>query len=468
VGRSKVEFSRGLPLLFVVTLAAYAGIFQGAFQFDDVHALFENPHLDRWQTFVGHLDHMVRPVLYATFFIDRTLYGESPMGYHLLNLVLHLGSGLFIYRILIRAVTQDARQIPFWTSLVFLVHPIQTEAVTYVSGRASGLMSFFYLLALFLYIHASEVQDIPKAYRRYLSGAIASFVLALGSKETAMTFPLVLLLWDTVIHRLSGRSLRTAILSRHLPFWIVLLLAGLWVCSHPRYSALMHFSFNLRPLWENVLSQMHATSYAILLLFCPWNQNFDHDLAQFHSIAQWPLPLDLFLLGGLAAAASLTVRRLPLLSFGIMWFFIQCLPTAVIPRADLLSERNLYLASIGLILATVVCGVRLAQWLREVALVHRIRPVGSYAIAVAIVIVLSTFTYQRNTLYRDQLSLWTDTVAKSPHKARPHNNLGHAFALLGEWDRAIDEFRIAAQLDSDYVLAQDNLRDAYLHRVGRR
>jgi len=83
-------------------------------------------------------------------------------------------------------------------------------------------------------------------------------------------------------------------------------------------------------------------------------------------------------------------------------------------------------------------------------------------------IVLSTFTYQRNTLYRDQLSLWTDTVAKSPHKARPHNNLGHAFALLGEWDRAIDEFRIAAQLDSDYVLAQDNLRDAYLHRVGRR
>jgi hypothetical protein len=230
----------------------------------------------------------------------------------------------------------------------------------------------------------------------------------------------------------------------------------------------MHFSFNFRPLWENVLSQVHAASYASLLLFCPWNQNFDHDLAEFHSIAQWPLPLDLLLLGGLASVASLTVRRLPLLSFGIMWFFIQCLPTAVIPRADLLSERNLYLASIGFSLATVVSGVRLTQWLREVAPAHRIIRVGSYAIAVIIVIVLGVFTSQRNTLYQDQLSLWTDTVAKSPHKARPHNNLGHAYALQGAWDRAIDEFRIAAQLDSDYVLAQKNLRDAYLHRVDRR
>jgi tetratricopeptide (TPR) repeat protein len=151
-----------------------------------------------------------------------------------------------------------------------------------------------------------------------------------------------------------------------------------------------------------------------------------------------------------------------------MWFFIQCLPTAVIPRADLLSERNLYLASIGFILATVVCAVRLAKWLTKAAGADRIMPVGSYAAGGIVVIVLSIFTFQRNALYRDQVSLWTDTVAKSPQKARPHNNLGHAYALLGEWDRAIDEFRIAAQLDPDYALAQKNLRDAYLHRVGRR
>ena len=455
-------------VLIVVALAACADMFQGVFHFDDVHTIFENPHLDRWETFTRHLDLMVRPVLYATFLIDRTLYGDSPMGYHLLNLLLHLGAGLLVYRILTHAVTQeDALKLPFWASLLFLIHPIQTEAVTYISGRASGVMSFFYLLALLLYINASKGQDVSKAYPLYLSGAVVCFGLSLGSKETAMTFPLVLVLWDTVMGRLNGPSLRTAILFRHLPFWIVLLVAGVWAWNHPRYSALMHFSFNSRPLWDNVLSQVHAVSYAILLFFCPWYQNFDHDLPEFHSIFQWPLPLEIFLLVGVLAVALVTVRRLPLLTFGISWFFIQFLPTTVIPRADLLSERNLYLASIGFILATVVCGVRLTQWLERGVSSPRVIRVGSYSTAVIIVLVLCICTYQRNMLYRDQLSLWSDTVAKSPLKARPHNNLGHAYALVGDWDRAIEEFRTAAQLDPDYALARKNLRDAYLHVVGR-
>jgi len=466
VTHSRVASYSAALLLLAVTLAAYAGVFQGAFQFDDVHTILENPHLDRWQTFIGHLDHMVRPVLYATFLIDRALYGESPMGYHLLNLLLHLGSGLFIYWILTRAVTEDTLGLPFWASLLFLIHPIQTETVTYISGRASGLMSFFYLLALFFYIKAEEVQDVPKTYRLYLLGAMASFVLSLGSKETAMTFPLALLLWDMVIYRLRGASLRAPILSRHLLFWIVLLLAAGWVWIHPRYSTLAQFSFTLRPLWDNLLSEVHAAAYALMLFFCPWKQNFDHDLPVFHSLFQWPLPLDVLILGGLSTAALIAMRRLPLFSFGIMWFFIQLLPTTLIPRADLLSERNLYLASIGFIPAMVVLVARLTERLMTVATSPRVR-FGSNVIAVIIVLVLCLFTYQRNVLYRDQVSLWTDTVAKSPQKARPHNNLGHAYALLGDWDRAIEEFRTAAQLDPDYTLAKKNLRDAYLHLVGR-
>jgi tetratricopeptide (TPR) repeat protein len=143
------------------------------------------------------------------------------------------------------------------------------------------------------------------------------------------------------------------------------------------------------------------------------------------------------------------------------------LPTTLIPRADLLSERNLYLASIGFILAMVVLGARLMQWLMMVATYPRVVRFGSNVIAVIIVLVFCLFTYQRNMLYRDQLSLWSDTVAKSPQKARPHNNLGHVYALRGDWDRAIEEFRTAAQLDPDYTLAKKNLRDAYLHVVGR-
>ena len=88
--------------------------------------------------------------------------------------------------------------------------------------------------------------------------------------------------------------------------------------------------------------------------------------------------------------------------------------------------------------------------------------------AIGLVFLLSAFTYQRNLLYSDEVSLWSDTVLKSPAKARPHNNLGHAYAMHGEWDDAIEEFRIAAQLDPDYALARKNLHDAYLHVVGRK
>jgi len=453
--------------LIAAALAAHANTFVGNFQFDDFSAVLENPHLERWQTFIGHLDHMVRPVFYATFLMDRALYGENPVGYHLLNLLLHLGSGLLVYRIFTGAVTEGTLGLPIWASLLFLIHPVQTEAVTYISGRASGLMSFFYLMALFFYIKASEAQDVPKTYRLYLTGATVSFIPSLGSKETAMTFPLAVMLWDTVIYRLRGAALRAAVLSRHLVFWTVLLLAAGWALSHPRYSFLVQVSVHLRPVWENVLSEVHVMVYALMLFFRPWMQNFDHDLPVFHSLIQWPLPLDVSILGGMAVAAMFTLRRLPLLSFGILWFFIQLLPTTLVPRVDLFSERNLYLASIGPVLTTVVLASCLMQWFTTALPNARTVRFGGYSVALAVVFLLGFLTHQRNLVYRDQVSFWSDTVRKSPNKARRHNNLGHAHALEGEWDEAIEEFRAAARLDPNNALAHKNLRDAYLHRVGR-
>ena len=98
----------------------------------------------------------------------------------------------------------------------------------------------------------------------------------------------------------------------------------------------------------------------------------------------------------------------------------------------------------------------------------KIARIAAGIVAVAAILGLSIATVQRNVLYRDSVLLWSDAAEKSPQKARPHNNLGHSHAEQGNWDQAIDEFRIAARLDQNDVLAQDNLRDAYLHHVGRR
>jgi tetratricopeptide (TPR) repeat protein len=456
-----------LSLLLLIAAAIYAGAFSGTFQYDDTLAILDNPHLDSRQTFAGHLDHMVRPVLNATFLLDRSLYGTSPAGYHLLNLLLHLGSGILIYLILTRAVTDRQSSVPFWTAFLFLIHPIATETVTYISGRASGLMTFFYLSALFLYVKALEQSDTMEVRWLYLSGAALSFALSIGSKETAASLPIILLLWDMVIRGLKGPSLQSAVLSRYLPFGVVLLFAAGWAWSHPRYAALAEFSLNIRPLWDNLLSELHAWAYAMVLFFTPWNQNFDHDLPLFHSLSQWPLLLDVLFLTALAAWVLIARRRFPLVTFGIAWFFIELLPTSLIPRNDLLSERNLYLPAVGLHLAIVALASQLIPWLITIIRRPALVRFGLATLATTVVLTLCFFTYQRNLLYQDRLLLWSDAVAKSPNKARPHNNLGYAYALRDDWDRAIEEFRTAARLDPDFILAQQNLRDAYLHRVSR-
>lgn len=451
----------------IITCVVYANAFFGDFQFDDISTILENPHLARWDTFIAHLDHMVRPLLYATLLFDRSLYGNSPSGYHLLNLLLHLGSGFLVYRILTRAVTEEMRHVPFWTAFLFLIHPIQTETITYISGRASGLMAFGYLSALFLYIKGSEDTSGHVLRRLYRAGAVFCFLLSVASKEPAVTFPLAVLLWDVVVRRLRGAALRRAVLTGHSPFWLLVVVAGVLAWPHPRYADLAHFSFTLRPLWDNLLSETHAASYALLLFLCSWKQNFDHDLPLLHSLFEWPLPLDLVMWCGLTVAAAISIQRRPLFAFGLGWFVLQILPTAVIPRNDLLSERNLYLASIGILLAAVVVTFRLTHWLATVLEKPRLVEIGAGAIGFAIAAGLCVSTIERNALYRDPVLLWSDAVEKSPQKARPHNNLGHGYLLRGDWDRAIEEFRIAAQLSPDYTLAQKNLRDAYLHQVGR-
>jgi hypothetical protein len=461
----KINPSATVLILFTVIAISYFSAFYGDFQYDDSLTILENAHLESLNTFLGHLDHMVRPVLYATFIIDRSLYGLHPAGYHLLNLLLHLGSGLLLYRILTSVLSDKVVTIPLWTVLLFLIHPIATETVTYISGRASGLMTFFYLLALYLYLRAA--QESNGCRWLYLSGAVVSFLLSIGSKETAVTFPLILLLWDWLIAGKRVSDFRGTLISNHFAFWIVLFLAAAWAWSHPRYPALAEFSFTIRPFQEHLLSELHATAYALLLLLSPWNQNFDHDLPIIHSLTQWPLPVDLLLLSVVMAGAFFSASRVPLLAFGLGWFFIQLLPTSLIPRNDLLSERNLYLPAIGFLLAIVTLASHL---IRHVLTTIR-RPAfvqfTSSLLVAVLVAGLCLFTYQRNLLYQDRLLLWSDAVRKSPNKARPHNNLGYAYSLHGDWDSAIEEFRMAARLDSNYVLAQENLRDAYLHRVGR-
>ena len=185
----------------------------------------------------------------------------------------------------------------------------------------------------------------------------------------------------------------------------------------------------------------------------------------FGSVLAWPTPFALLLLLGLLTSAALLMRRNPLAAFGLFWFFLQLLPTnSVLPRYDLLSERNLYLPAPGFFLALVslwaACVIHLRQsasasrWAHTGARVMRILPV-------ALVPLLVVMTVARNALYADPVAFWSDAVHKAPGKARAHVNLGHAYYQVGAYDRAIEEFRFALSLDRDNPVAQANLLAAW-------
>ena len=458
-----------LVLLVCAGAAAYANSFAGVFLFDDYRSIVEDSRLADLQTFLGYLPGMIRPLFKATLLADRLVWGMNPAGYHLLNLCLHLGCGLLLYGSLKQLVDEtgpsrasaETRMVPLAASLLFLVHPIGTETVTYLSGRATGLAAFLYLAGFLLYLRASRPGHTPRILSAAQAGAIGCFALSLLSKETAITFPLALLLAEIVARRTRGGALRTIVMRLHTPFWAVLLLFLGAAALTPRYRVLFDTALNIRPLYEHLIAQVNVVGFATTLIVAPRRMNFDHDFPRYVSLLAWPTPIALGLLGGMMALALRSARAQPLLAFGIGWFFLQLLATnSVLQRDDLLSERNLYLPAAGLFLALASAWYALAPLLADWALQARsavaLRALG--VLPLAVVALLISGTVARNALYSDPVAFWTDAVNKSPAKSRPHVNLGHAYVLAGDLSRAIDQFRIALALDPDNPVAQENLR----------
>jgi hypothetical protein len=453
--------------------AAYANSFAGVFLFDDYQSIVEDSRLENVQTFLAHLPGMIRPLLKATLLVDRLAWGLNPAGYHLLNFCLHVGSGLLLYAILERLVDEanpsraatETRMVPLGAALLFLVHPLGTETVTYLSGRATGLAAFWYLAGLLFYLRASQPGHNPNMLSRAHVGAIGCFALALLSKETAITFPLALLLTEIVARRTRGTALRSIVVRLHTPFWAVLFVFLGAALVTPRYRVLLDVALNTRPFYEHLISQLNVVGYATTLVVAPGRMNFDHDFPQYASVLDWPTPIALVLLLGLIALAVSRGRAQPLLAFGIGWFFLQLLATnSVLQRTDLLSERNLYLPAAGLFLALASAWYalerRIADW---VSVSHGPVLRGLRVLSIVVVALFISTTVARNAIYSDPVVFWTDAVNKSPAKARPHVNLGHAYVLVGDLPRATDQFRIALKLDPDNPAAQQGLRAAWEH-----
>lgn len=426
------------------TFAVYFGALDAAFQFDDFAVIAGNPDVHSWQAWSASMPG-IRPLLKASY-VWNWSDAAHPFAFHLFNAVVHALNAALVFclveELLSCGMAPDARRAALIAALLFAVHPVNTESVTYISGRSNALMAFFYLSSLLVYMRG-RLSGSP-AWSRWISALL--FVAAAGVKETALTLPVALLLWECTLapQRL---TLKEAFGKTSL-HWFALFGLLLAMLSLPRYGELLHASLAARSPLDNLPVQANAICYLLGQLVLPWRVNIDPDLPvlrEWHALA-------LVQASGLCIAivAALRMkRRTPLMSFAVLWFFVHLLPTnSLLPRLDAANDRELYLPAIG---AFLLCGVWLAR-LRRRGVAH--------AVALIIVAGLAFATVARNRDYLGETALWEDTVAKSPRKARAWNNLGQAYALDGRKEEAKRAFDTALALQPDYDKAQANRRMA--------
>lgn len=417
-------------LLFAAAALAYLPSLLGPFHFDDYNVIVHYPTVHSFDLLAERAGSGVRAVLKASYALNWAI-DPRPFGFHLVNILLHAVNAVLIFLVgkkLIRG--QDHNAPAFVAALLFALHPMQTEAVTYVSGRSSSLMATFYLGSLLAYLAG-----------RARAASVLLFVLALATRETAVTLPAALLL----VELCRGTPWRE-IARRQLAHWLVLAAAAAVILLTPRYFELVAYGFRGRSLGENLLSQIGGVSWLIWHLVTLQGLNIDPALP---ALSQWSGTLTLQLSGliGLFLLGALNLRRRPWLAFGILWFFLQLAPTnSFVPRLDVANDRQVYLACWGLFFALAV----------QVASLNPGKRI-SRAIAATAAVVFALASIDRQLDYRDEIALWQASVRVSPWNARAHNNLGFAYYEAGRKREAWNEMQTALFLDPALEKARANL-----------
>jgi protein O-mannosyl-transferase len=474
-----------LLLLALLAAAVYSNTFSASFQFDDSPNIMENPWIKNLSNLLDLSGS--RYVGFLTFALNYQFGGLSLFGYHLVNLLIHIINGFLVYalvRLLFRASsdtseaarTTTASWIALAAALLFVAHPIQTQAVTYIVQRFASLAAMFYLLTVVCYLkwRLSQRNTQNKKLKTlfWYAGALLATILAMKTKENTFTLPFMLLLIEAVFFApLIRRSW-----IRLIPFLLTLPIIPL---SRPGALGEGEAGFAREAMdisrWDYLLTQFRVIVTYLRLLVFPVHQNLDYDYPVSHSLFDPPVFFSFLFLSALFALAiyllfssRLTphVSRLLLLppfasrltAFGILWFFLTLsIESSIIPIRDVIFEHRLYLPSVGFWLAAATVLIGLFQR----------RPIVGIMVVGALVTVFSVATYQRNKVWQDKLTLWADVVQKSPQKARGYNNLGAAYADLNRWDEAIQEYKAALTLKPNLAEAHNNLGRAYYKGSGQ-
>jgi tetratricopeptide (TPR) repeat protein len=441
-------------LLGVAVAAVYANSLGTPFVFDDALSIADNPTIRQ----LGRIGTVLsppragsvcaRPLVNLSLALNYAVSGLNPWSYHALNLVVHAGAALLLFGLVRRTLAGRWGTFAAWAAaLLWALHPLQTESVTFVIQRTESLMGFFYLLTLYAFVRA-----VRESSRAWALGCVLACLAGMATKEVMVSAPLLVLLYDRTF--LAG-SFRAA-WARRRPVYLCLaatwgLLAYCLVASGGDRAGAAGFHAGVS--WQAyLLTQCEAIVHYLHLAFWPHPLVVDYGerLAGGWGEAALPACLLLVLAGGTLAA----LRFRPAWGFLGVWFFAILAPSSsVVPLpTQTVAEHRMYLP-----LAAIAVGL--------VGLLRRGGGRAGLIAATGLAVAGGALTVARNHDYRTEVALWTDTVARVPDNPRAHYNLGVALDQAGQIPEAVRQYREAIRLKPTYVEAHNNLGNV-LQRTG--
>ena len=475
-------------VLTILVCLAYGNTLQHSFHFDDIPSILGKPWirgLDKIPDFI--FSYSQRPLVILSFNINYAISGFKEWSYHVFNITFHFLVVFLVYRLgklIVSHISQKtssvvnaSNQIPLLAAAIFAIHPLNTQAVTYISSRSSIMATMFYLMTIILFskgLYKTKEKEIKTNYA-FVMSAVIFFGIGFLCKLIIISLPAILFAYH--YYFISDQNIKIWVKRQgKLILGIGGLLVLVFLCKKIYGDGLLRASIVDVTAWDYFRTQIGVIPFEYFRkMIFPFNLTIDPG---FQVVQQWRSPIAI---GGIIILGIFFIVWVKLSevkkqskkygpeAFGLIWILITLSPTSsFIPLLDMAAEHRTYLPLVGFSIAMASILIRLKNFIQKSMEVDKLNMWNHKKIlrvpVVLILLTLASFligTRERNKVWKDEVSLWADAKQKAPLLIRPYNNLGEAYDKLGNYDLAITEFEAALRLNPNYFFALSNLGNVY-------
>lgn len=448
--------------LLIILLAIYSNSFYGEWHFDDFANIVNNPHVQiksfSWDEikncFYGlEQERLSRPLAYLSFALNYYFDGENVFGYHLVNFIIHYLAAvflfLFIYNTLQLPLLREkyatiAYPVAMLSTFLWAVNPVHVTSITYIVQRMASMAALFYILSMYFYLKARTNTKLIYSIVFFILSALCGLA-AILTKENAAMLPASILLYDLfLIQGINKNNVKKYLKIAILPLAVILVIGFIYIDFSDIWGGYKIRGFTMM---QRLLTEPRVILFYLSLLFYPINSRLTllYDLDVSRSLFQpWTTITVILLIAIIIASAFYIAKKRPLISFCIIFYFLNHIIEGTIFPLELIYEHRNYLPSMLLF-------VPLGEFV--IYALDNLSRKKSLQIAVACFIVIflvgmGYITYIRNEIVGDDFKLWADNSNKYPKLSRPHSNLGNAYIKTGQRAKGLEQYKIALKLNN--------------------